>query len=197
MSRLRIKAAVAAVGVFVVASVLTAVAILLLPWHLQDLMESTSSVAVTVRYVLTITVPVIVGWFFAMRVFHHLSGLPGSGMPSARRPSRLLSLLLPWLLGAYTLGFVATWAVGVPAVQTELVRRGIATYHQLASDPDQLRSENHPWFRFRASFPLAPGLVATYFECEVVSHAGWGGWYLHVWYPGGLKEIGEWMLWLS
>jgi hypothetical protein len=97
------------------------------------------------------------------------------------------------LVGAYLL----TWVFGVPAAQSDVTRFAIDEYKRMRTTyPDQVFA-SHPWIRFTAAVPIAPGVIVTYYEYQMAGLYGFGGWGLHVWYVRGTRQLASWPVWLS
>lgn len=94
-------------------------------------------------------------------------------------------------------GYLFTWAFGVPAVQTSIDGETVSAYKHLKQElPEKVR-DSHPHMRSYVSFPVLPGLIATYHEYQTGVLSGWGGWELYVWHFTGTKEVLSLMSWVS
>ncbi len=112
------------------------------------------------------------------------------GISDSLWPSRRIRIVL---VAAYLI----TWAFGIPAVQSSLDAAAVSAFKRVNEGrPINLESA-HPWFESFVSFPLLPGVVATYHESQIAMLSGWGGWRVHVWYGLGVREVCAWRFWVS
>jgi len=194
----RLKALVFAAAVFLVLASLTATTLVTFPALWLWLSDSRSGWLATVRYLLSIAIPVVVGWCAATFTYRCVLRRQSPDSHDVPAVSKLMGLLVPWVLGAYVFGVVFTWVIGVPAVHTHLVREGIEGYHRIAAnDPEGLGRQRGPRIGIGASLPLVPFIVVSHIEIQLAPLAGWGGWVFHFWYPGRVRQLGEVMLWMS
>ena len=91
--------------------------------------------------------------------------------------------------------YVATWVLGVPAVQsyeTELrLRQWDLRKTEGASEVHKI-----PSIGFTASLPLLPGVVLSHTWVGIGTLEGWDRWVLYLWY-GKVVEIGDFVLGVS
>jgi hypothetical protein len=102
-----------------------------------------------------------------------------------------------WALGALGVAYFVTWAFGVPTVQSDLENQAVRTYKELEARDHDRDWQNFPRIRTFFALPVFPALILTYHEYQVAWLHGWGGWQLHVWYPGHIRRIGSKMAWIS
>ncbi len=98
------------------------------------------------------------------------------------------------VVGAY----LVTWILGVPAVQSEILRDCLAQY-KIAQKimPTQVSDADHPQLKFYFACPLLPGLIMTYSETAVALMAPGGEWSLYGWYFKGVKKLWKSPTWMS
>lgn len=180
---------------FLAASVLAAFITSLLIGFVDDVFSITSELASTVILLLAVSVPVICGAFAAFVVWRHRTSLPA---PDSQAPrieySRSRSIVVLVLLLAYLL----TWMLGVPAVQTSNDQWVVSEYKRVIAKGDsRYISDAYPGAQTLVAFPLFPCVVASFSEYQITGLYGWGGWQVHLWWPGGIRLIGRVTLFVS
>lgn len=196
MSPEKSRVALVAGAVFCLTGAATAILTIALPFVVEAFWSSNAEWAVVAQTFLPVVLAVVVGYFAARRVLGRRSALAPreqrlQGRPGAWHYAKHVILL------ALASSYFLTWAFGSPAAQTALTRRTVEYYKQLQASDDPPRGKDYPWLRSTVSFPLAPGVVATYYENQLAGLNGWGGWVFHAWYVTGVKELGFWTFWLS
>jgi len=102
-----------------------------------------------------------------------------------------------FLLWAVLVLYIATWAVGVPAVQSSNSKWAIEEYKRINQGNNPRVSESHPYVRTYLAFPILPFVVVSYHEYQLAGLYGWGGWDFHLWYVKGSRSIFRATLWIS
>ena len=118
-----------------------------------------------------------------------------NGEPRSSWPRNLGRLLAVALAIAYAL----TWSFGVPAAATALTNRTVTAFKS------GLAREQAPWYlaagypemTVRFAIPIAPGLVAVYYDSATGGQAGGGGWFFFLWWGVGQRQVGASYRWLS
>ena len=93
--------------------------------------------------------------------------------------------------------YLATWAFGVPAVTTHLVRRDIEAYKQSYTGKDPDWWKQFPYVRSAFGIPILPGLVVVYYESQLGGLWGAGSWYIFAWWGVGQHELSSSWRWIS
>ena len=94
------------------------------------------------------------------------------------------------------LGYVVTWAFGVPTVLTRLTMEEIQHSRAL----EKLHPEGFgdlPTVAFHLAFPPVPGIVFVFQESVVAPDSGWGGWVFYAWWGTGSKQLGTAWRWIT
>jgi len=192
----KVSAALVGGAVFCLAGAATAILTIALPFAVEAFWSSDAEWAVVAQMYLPVVLAVVVGYLAARRVVSRRT--PPAAREQLVQQSRGAEHLAKHLiLIALASSYFLTWAFGSPAAQTALTRRTVEYYKQLQASDDPPRGKDYPWLRSSVSFPLAPGVVATYYENQLAGLNGWGGWVFHFWYVTGVKELGFWTFWLS
>jgi hypothetical protein len=92
--------------------------------------------------------------------------------------------------------YLATWAIGAPAVLTNQTSTAVEAYKKERARNSRVW-ETHPRIRTTIAFPLLPGVVVSYHEYQVAGLDGWGGWQVHAWYVAGVWQVIERTHWIS
>jgi hypothetical protein len=111
-----------------------------------------------------------------------------------------LEALTRALEGLLLISFVATWALGVPAVVSHLHKEALAAHQSLVAHgppPHFPRNHSYPYINTPLAFPVAPGFVLSYHEYQIAPLAGAGLIQVHFWC--GLEPFPVYMAipWLS
>jgi hypothetical protein len=93
--------------------------------------------------------------------------------------------------------YVATWAVGVPAVQSSNTKWAIEEYKRVNLGNNPRVWESHPYVSTFLAFPILPFVIVSYHEYQLAGLYGWGGWDLQLWYVKDVKRILKLGLWIS
>jgi len=105
--------------------------------------------------------------------------------PQPRRPWRFpFEAITRALEGLLLISFVATWALGVPAVVSHLHHEALSTYQALVAKgppPHFPRKHSYPYINTPLAFPLAPGFVVSYHEYQLAPLYGAGLIQVHFW----------------
>jgi hypothetical protein len=103
-----------------------------------------------------------------------------------------------WTIAGFVLLlYLATWIFGVPSAHTDITRSCVQVHNKWRSQHPDTVTDRHPVIRFRASFPILPGVVIIHHERLLAKRFGSGVWSHYFWYGFGLKKLGSRPVWKS
>ena len=89
---------------------------------------------------------------------------------------------------------VATWVVGVPAVQSSEMAKLISIWKRSSNYNPAAMSSPYPIMNAYMAFPLVPGVVVAYEECTWSNLGGWDAWTLNLWWGSGNRQLYTWVV---
>jgi hypothetical protein len=192
----RIAATTLVVGTFGLGALATAV-LMFLVLQLGDLVSGiTSDVGTATLQLFKLLIPVAAGVILARAVSRRLSKgprlmtRPAQAGLKRRRIQQVAAAVL-------ALGYLATWMIGGPSVQSSLDREAFEAWKRIEARQHDSELQAFPHIRTLLVLPVAPGLVLSYHEFQVAMLHGWGGWTLHFWYGIGSRELVRLSSWIS
>lgn len=154
--------------------------------------------AAILSFLLSFAACLVIGFLAASSTVRRLNRLD---TPQPRRrwhfPLEGLTRALECLL---LISFVATWALGVPAVVSHLHNEALSAHRSLVAHgppPHFPRNHSYPYINTPLALPIAPGFVLSYHEYQLAPLAGAGLIQIHFWC--GLEPMPVYMAirWLS
>ena len=112
----------------------------------------------------------------------------------AFRSPRKLRLIVG---SAVVFSWVATGALGVPAVLTSLSNRSVNAYKWFVQREAIPLSAPFPRLEAAVAVPVLPGVILVHYGAQLAGQAGGGGWHLYAWWGSGSRELYAWPRWMS
>lgn len=141
--------------------------------------------------------PILGGFLCAYLIYRRLvtrSPAECTGSYKGRTATLALQKAVIWTLIAL---YLLTWSMGVPSVQSSITKRSVDAYKRMKKEHPEQVWDAHPYIKSYIAFPLLPGIILTYHECQLARLSGYGGWDIHLWYLIGTKRLWSLPSWIS